>query len=187
MIDFYAASSVGTKRINVIQGEHFVSRDHDVVLCTILGSCVAACLWDPEGRIGGMNHFLLPGDSAAWVTGGATMRYGAFAMELLINDLLRHGARRDRFKAKVFGGACMMQGLTDIGKMNAEFAERFLAAEGIEIVGRSLRGNLGRRVQFWPVIGRARQTLVGKDQADVIRTEHGSTKLPANNGTVELF
>lgn len=117
------------------------------------------------------------------------MRYGAFAMELLINDLLCQGARRGRISAKLFGGACLMQGLTDIGRLNAEFAERFLAAEGIQVVAQSLRGNRGRRVQFWPVTGRARQTLVAADQAAVLQVERTNRPAPLSeaSGSVELF
>lgn len=172
-----------------MQGEYHVSRDPDVVLCTILGSCVAACLWDATAQVGGMNHFLLPGDPTASVGGGAAVRYGAYAMELLINDLLRNGGRRERMQAKLFGGACMMQGLADVGRLNADFAEQFLAAEGIGVAGGSLRGNRGRRIQFWPVSGRARQTLLGEGQSDVFTTERsGPEPLPAvATGTVELF
>ncbi len=184
-----AASPDYARRINIVQGEHRVEHDPEAVLCTILGSCVAACLWDPGASVGGMNHFLLPGDAHAQAGGGAAMRYGAYAMELLINDLLRHGARRDRLKAKLFGGACLMKGLTDIGRLNADFAERFLAAEGIEIVGGSLRGERGRRIQFWPVSGRARQTLLAVDQPALLRAEPDlrTLRAPPPSGAVELF
>ncbi|CAG4923902.1 unnamed protein product, partial [Acidocella sp. C78] len=177
------------RRINIVQGEYRVERDPDIVLCTILGSCVAACLWDPMAAVGGMNHFLLPGQSSVRSGGGAAQRYGAYAMELLINDLLRHGARRERLKAKLFGGACLVKGLTDIGRLNAEFAERFLNAESIEIVGGSLRGERGRRIQFSPTTGRARQTLLAADQPAVLRAEPDlrTLKTPPPSGAVELF
>lgn len=178
-----------SRHVTIVQGEHHISHDPDVVLCTILGSCVAACLWDGHARVGGMNHFLLPGDQAANRGGSAGMRYGAYAMELLINDLLRTGARRERIQAKLFGGARMMQGLADVGGMNADFAERFLAAEGISVAGGSLRGNLGRRIQFWPISGRARQTFLGAGQSDVFAEEQTRRVPPsvATGGTVELF
>ena len=91
------------KRVHIIQGEYKVVSDPDVVLTTILGSCVAACLRDPVSGVGGMNHFLLPGTGS--VTGGDATRYGVHLMELLINGLLKQGARRDRLEAKIFGGA----------------------------------------------------------------------------------
>jgi chemotaxis protein CheD len=180
------------RRINIVQGEQQVSSDPAVVLTTILGSCIAACLWDREAGIGGMNHFLLPGDRADPGRGavhGDAMRYGAYSMELLVNGLLRQGAQRRRLQAKLFGGSCMMAGLTDVGTLNATFAERFLQAEGIAIVGGSLRGNQGRRVQFWPVSGRARQTLLSRGDDTVSRAEANRAPPPsfATAGTVELF
>jgi chemotaxis protein CheD len=93
------------KRVHIIQGEYKVVTDPDVFLSTILGSCVAACLRDPVAGVGGMNHFLLPGSAAAMTSGGDATRYGVHLMELLINGLLKKGARRDRLEAKIFGGA----------------------------------------------------------------------------------
>jgi chemotaxis protein CheD len=145
----------GATKLHVVQGDHCVSSDPDASMSTVLGSCVAACLYDPVRGVGGMNHFLLAdGD------GAEAMRYGAYAMEVLINDLLKLGASRERLQAKLFGGAKMMERLNDIGADNARFARRFLATEGIPIVGESLGGRRARRVEFWPVGGRARQREV---------------------------
>lgn len=146
------------RRIAVNQGEHAVSGDEAVCLTTILGSCVAFCLYDPIARVGGMNHFLLPeppGDDVQ-----AARRYGAYLAEVLINDLIKAGARRDRLEAKIFGGARMMSGLKDIGGGNAAFATSFLANEAIPIISKSLGGFSARRVEFWPATGRAFQRLV---------------------------
>jgi chemotaxis protein CheD len=142
------------RRIHVVQGEYHVSDDPAVVLTTILGSCVAACMRDPAARVGGMKHFLLPGDTQAPHLEEA-QSYGVHLMELLVNSLMRRGARRDRLEAKLFGGGRMMQRLSNIGGLNASFAERFLRREGIKVVGASLGGVRGRRVQYWPVSGRA--------------------------------
>jgi chemotaxis protein CheD len=179
------------RRINIVQGEQHVDSSADVVLTTLLGSCVAACLWDAEARVGGMNHFLLPGGEAEGgrESAGASMRYGVYAMELLVNGLLRKGAQRSRLQAKLFGGACMMQGLTDIGELNAAFAERFLRAENIPLVGGSLRGSYGRRIQFWPGSGRVRQAFL-KSEPKAIFLEERDAALPkslGNAGVVELF
>jgi chemotaxis protein CheD len=178
------------RRINIVQGEQHVDSSSDVVLTTLLGSCVAACLWDAEARVGGMNHFLLPGgESEGRESSGASMRYGVYAMELLVNALLRKGAQRSRLQAKLFGGACMMQGLTDIGELNATFAERFLRAENIPLVGGSLRGSHGRRIQFWPGSGRVRQALL-KSERKAIFLEERNAALPeslGDAGVVELF
>lgn len=151
------------RRINLIQGDFQVSNDPHVVFTTLLGSCVAACIWDPIAKVGGMNHFLLPGqDNSPKSQEGE--RYGVHLMELLLNGLLKAGAQRQRLEAKLFGGGKTMEGLTDVGAKNASFAERFLANEGITLVGKSLRGDQGRRIQFWPVSGRARQFLLSADK-----------------------
>ena len=173
------------RRIHVVQGEFHVSADPGVVLTTILGSCVAACLRDPLARVGGMNHFLLPGRSEE--AGGDAVRYGVHAMELLVNGLLREGARRERLEAKLFGGARMLEGLTDIGTQNAEFAKYFLQRERIAFTGGSLQGDRGRRVQFWPASGRARQMTMEQGEATVFAAERRAKAAPADVGSVELF
>ena len=188
----HEADTVGAVRIHVVQGEQHVESDPKAMLTTILGSCIAACMWDPVRRLGGMNHFLLPGEDNQVPepnSGGSSARYGVHAMELLVNALLRRGARRESLQAKLFGGGRMIRGLTDIGEMNATFAERFLKAEGIPVVGGSLRGNQGRRIQFWPVGGRARQVLLRPDTLTVFQTEFqvSASKPPAQTGAVELF
>ncbi|WP_417210102.1 chemotaxis protein CheD [Antarctobacter sp.] len=145
------------KVVNVIQGEYQISDDPEVVLTTVLGSCIAVCMFDATRRIGGLNHFLLPNRDGG---GGASVRYGAYAMELLINGLLRQGAERARLQAKVFGGASMMGNLRDIGASNAAFARQFLSDEGIPCIAESVAGTAARRIRFWPTDGRVRQLLV---------------------------
>ena len=178
------APSEEGRRLHIIQGQFLVSDEPDVVLTTILGSCVAACLMDAEAGVGGMNHFLLPGGE-----GGDGLRYGVNAMELLINALLRRGARRDRLEAKLFGGARLFDGLTDVGEQNAGFAQDFLADEGIRHVGGSLGGIHARRIQYWPVGGRARQIQLVDATLQVLNAERSRApapvRAPAND--VELF
>src|ERR1700712_1014008 len=151
-----ALLSLVERKITVVQGEYRVSSRPDVVLSTLLGSCVAACLHDPVAGVGGMNHFLLPGTDRE-DDGTSSLRYGAYAMELLVNGLLAQGAKRGRLEAKLFGGARMLAGLTDLGSRNAEFAEDYVRRENIAFVGGSLRGERGRRIEFWPHSGRTRQ------------------------------
>lgn len=150
-------------KVNIVQGEYFVTDDPNVFVTTLLGSCVAACIRDPVARVGGMNHFLLPGSDVR-ARNFEAERYGVHLMELLLNGLLQRGARRDRLEAKLFGGARTIEGLSDIGVRNATFAETFLHNEDIVIVGGSLRGESGRRLQFWPVSGRARQSVMSADK-----------------------
>ena len=149
---------------HVIQGEHAVSSDQRAMLTTVLGSCVAACLHDPERGVGGMNHFLLADTADGERVTEAAMRYGAYAMEVLINDLMKRGARRERLEAKIFGGAKMIDALYDVGAANAAFARHFLADEGIPIIAASLGGRHARRVEFWPATGRARQREVARSE-----------------------
>lgn len=169
------------QRINIVQGEYHVSSTPDLSITTLLGSCVAACINDPVAGVGGMNHFLLPGEDTS---SPQVARQGVHLMELLINGLLKKGASRTRLEAKLFGGARTMAGLGDYGASNAKFAQDFLKREGIPIVGGSLGGETGRRIQFWPATGRVRQKLV---RANEEPPRFGNIGLPANGGELELF
>jgi len=170
-------------KVHVGQGEFAVAGTPDAMLTTILGSCVAACLWDAERGIGGMNHIVLP-DAAEGDLQRASA--GVNAMELLINGIIRAGGARERLQAKLFGGARMIEGLSDVGARNAKFAQDFLAREGIACRSASLGGTVGRRVQFWPHSGRARQMLLAA--AAVPREEIAPTVRPPEPGhDVELF
>jgi chemotaxis protein CheD len=175
------------QKINIVQGEFHVTQDPNVVLTTLLGSCVAACIRDPLAGVGGMNHFLLPGQD-----GSASSReaesYGVHLMELLVNGLLKSGARRERLEAKLFGGARTMEGLSDIGAKNGRFAENFLKYEGINYIGGSLGGEGGRRVQFWPVAGRARQSLFSSEKMPpVVVPKLVIPPKPVDTGAIEFF
>ncbi len=168
------------RRINIVQGEYYVSGDANLAITTLLGSCVAACINDPVAKVGGMNHFLLPGEDTS---SPLVARHGVHLMELLINGLLKLGAARHRLEAKLFGGARTMHGLGDYGAENARFAQEFLRREGIAIAGGSLGGESGRRIQFWPATGRVRQKLV-RSAEESARLQ--PVNLPAG-GELELF
>jgi chemotaxis protein methyltransferase CheR len=141
------------------------------VIKTLLGSCVAACLYDPETGIGGMNHFSLPGVSDE----GANARYGAYAMELLITSLMKKGADRSRLKAKVFGGGRVLDMASErlnVGARNAAFVLRFLDDEGIPVVAQDLGGERGRMVRFRPHTGQAfAKPLAGRELPPVVERE----------------
>ncbi|ANP45673.1 chemotaxis protein CheD [Candidatus Viadribacter manganicus] len=182
-----AASSTSRQRvIHVVQGEYMIVRDPQVMLTTILGSCVATCLWDPIAEVGGMNHFLLPGEEEGV---GEEMKYGVNAMELLINGLLQQGAQRTRLQAKLFGGAHVVHNLSDVGQKNAEFALRFLSMERIACTAQSLGGAQARRVRFWPTSGRAGQMLLASTHVEAFSAERRRSPAPVNDaaGSVELF
>lgn len=144
-------------RIYIGQGEFAIDGGAEAVIATLLGSCVSACIWDPERGIGGMNHVLFVDAShnAADVFG-----HGVNGMELLINGLLRLGAERSRLRAKVFGGAKMMHGLSDEGTRNGKFVVDYLNREAIHYVGGDLGGHRARQLEFWPGSGRARLKYV---------------------------
>ncbi|MCW2283277.1 chemotaxis protein CheD [Rhodoblastus acidophilus] len=148
--------------IALVQGDHAVSCDAGTVFSTVLGSCVAVCLHDPAAGAGGMNHFLLPGETAA-VQRRESDRFGVYLMEVLIDDLIKIGGHRDRMQAKLFGGGHILRGLGAIGAANAAFARDYLRREGIKVVAEDLGGERARRVQFWPASGRARQIYVAPE------------------------
>ncbi|MCB1329055.1 MAG: chemotaxis protein CheD [Maritimibacter sp.] len=170
----------GKGRTYIGQGEFAIDGGEDAVISTLLGSCVSACIWDPERRIGGMNHVLFIDDNA---NAAQVFGHGVNGMELLINGLLRLGADRRRLQAKVFGGAKMLRGLSDEGARNGQFVVDFLANEGIAHLGGDLGGQRARRVEFWPGIGRARMKLV----ADEVKVKPVTMPDPGGANPVELF
>ena len=145
--------------VTVVLGHHRISSRADDMLVTTLGSCVAACLHDPVARVGGMNHFLLPGVPADGGIGIAT-RYGGEAMERLITDLLARGARKDRLEAKLFGAAGVIGSSLDVGAANTAFVLDFVKREGLTLTGQDLGGAKGRRVHFFPTTGKAMRRLL---------------------------
>ena len=159
--------------ILIMPGEHAVSWE-PAVLSTLLGSCVAACLWDCRLGIGGMNHFLLPDTPDAHAPNGAPARYGLYAMERLINDLMVMGSRRADLQAKVFGGA-NMTGQTNgrnLGQRNADFVRKFLRNDGIRLKGEDLGGESGRRIQFHTKTGTVKLMKIPPvKQLDLIKQE----------------
>jgi chemotaxis protein CheD len=148
--------NLGCDTVRVLPGDYFVT-DEPIGIITVLGSCVAACLWDERAGFGGMNHFMLPDGGDGEGTNSAPARYGLYAMEVLINDLLKSGARRSNIQAKVFGGGRVIRGMTtvNIGDRNAEFVLEFLRTERIPVVAQDLREPFARKVAFLPKTGRA--------------------------------
>ncbi len=187
---FYFERDFGKHAVKVLPGEFFVAAE-DVVLTTVLGSCVSACIWDPKLGLGGMNHFLLPGESSTDPMSDSG-RYGVFAMEQLINELLKRGARKSALEAKVFGGGHVMKNFTTItvGSRNAEFVLKFLKTEGIRVASQDLLDVHPRRVAFFPASGRALcKHLKQADSTLIAAEESYSAKLVKKPvaGDVELF
>lgn len=167
--NFYYDEALNSQAVKLLPGEYYVT-DKDMLLVTVLGSCVAACIRDSQNGIGGMNHFMLPESGTdTSVPVNSSARYGTFAMEILINQLLKLGARRSNLEAKVFGGGNVLGGLTitNVGQRNADFALEFLATEQIRVVAQDLADIYPRKVYFFP---RSSRVLVKK-----LRTVHSNT------------
>lgn len=179
--------------IKVFLGGFLVSDDPNVMLVTTLGSCVAACVWDPEARVGGMNHFLLPAipDTESAISIDEATRYGSVAMERLINGVLKAGARRERLEVKVFGGARVIDSSMDIGDLNAAFVLDYARREGFRVTGRDLGGVHPRRVHWFPTEGRAlRRLLTPTRITETLREEmdyRRSLREKSQDGEVEMF
>jgi chemotaxis protein CheD len=186
---FYADHHFQVDAVKVLPGEYFVAND-DIVVMTVLGSCIAACLWDGRARIGGMNHFMLPdGD-----TGDGSGRYGSVAMELLINEMLKLGARRETMQAKIFGGAQVMAGFTtmNVGERNTQFVQDYLSTERIPIVSQDVLDIHPRKVCFFPVTGKALVKRLAHSHPETLAVEerrgNAATVAKSNaGGSVDLF
>jgi chemotaxis protein CheD len=152
----YFDRTFNCEAVKVLPGEYFYTRE-DLMITTVLGSCVAACIGDRELGIGGMNHFLLPGNTGDTDSPvSESMRYGSYAMEVLINDLLKAGARRARLEAKVFGGGHVLPGLNSInvGGRNASFVLSYLRTDNIPVLVEDLLDVYPRKVCYFPHSGK---------------------------------
>lgn len=161
------------------------------LVATLLGSCVSACMRDVELGIGGMNHVMVPlerPDDEANARLVATA-YGAYAMEVLINELLKAGARRSNLEVKMFGGGRMLRGMTDIGARNIEFVRHYLHVEGIRLVGEDVGGSSPRKILFAPDSGRVKMRKLQSRLDEIVEEEtQVARKMPdAEAGSVELF
>lgn len=187
----YFDRKFGTEAVKVLPGEYFVTATN-VLMVTVLGSCVSACIRDREKGIGGMNHFMLADSGDAGAV-SASARYGAYAMEILINHLLKMGARKTHLEAKVFGGGRVMEKLSSsrVGERNAGFVRNFLRTEAIPLAAEDLLDVYPRKVYFFPDTGRVLvKKLVRMHNDTLIRREKEYaarlTEVPVA-GEIELF
>lgn len=176
----------------VYSGDCYVSTEPDEMMVTILGSCISACIRDPLMKVGGMNHFLLPdGKDAA----SSPMRYGAYAMEKLINDILKKGGSKTRLEVKVFGGGNVIKSSAKIGDKNVDFIKSYLKGEGLQIVQSDLGGTSPRRIHYYPYTGKVMMRKLNKKEEieSVEREEVEYSKRIVSSiqkqeeGDVELF
>lgn len=184
---FFYDAHFKSDAVKVLPGEYYVD-NQDLLIMTTLGSCIAACLWDRNAHVGGMNHFMLPdgvGDSG---------RYGSFAMELLINEMLKRGATRSGLEAKVFGGGQVVSGMTtmNVGERNTAFVLDYLKTEHIPVVSKDVLDIYPRKVVFFPVTGKAMVKRLAHSHPDKLESQeragNAATVVQSTaGGSVDLF
>jgi chemotaxis protein CheD len=184
---FWYEPQLKTEAVKVLPGEYFVDTV-DTPIMTTLGSCIAACLWDRNARVGGMNHFLLADG------GDGSGRYGAYAMELLINEMMKRGAARSSLEAKVFGGGQVISGMTTtkVGERNTRFVLEYLKAERIPVLSKDVLDIYPRKVCFFPASGRAmvKRLACANTSALAAQELSAATKaapVASGGGSIDLF
>ena len=184
---FFWDANFKNEAVKVLPGEFFVS-DEDMLIVTTLGSCIAACLWDRERRIGGMNHFMLPEG------GDGSGRYGSYAMELLINQLMKRGASRSTLEAKVFGGGAVIASMTsmNVGERNTQFVLDYLRTERIPVVSKDVLDHCARKVCMLPASGKVLMKRLALTNADALLAQERAAAEKAapqvtGGGSVDLF
>jgi chemotaxis protein CheD len=179
----------------ILPGEYYVTRSNEAIT-TVLGSCISACIRDPSRGVGGMNHFMLPEEtdtSNTWLHPalGLATRYGSYAMESLINDLLKLGATRERLEIKLFGGGRILASMTDVGARNIAFVRNYAEIEGYRIAAEDLGGLQPRRVVYLPAEGRVkvRRLRPVENRSIAVREEQYLASLAdkQDGGDIELF
>ena len=184
---FWYEPQFANEAVKVLPGEYFVYHE-DILIMTTLGSCIAACLWDRQAKIGGMNHFMLPEGA------GESGRYGSFAMELLINEMIKLGATRSSMEAKVFGGGQVISGMNsmNVGERNTAFVLGYLKAERIQVVSKDVLDICPRKVCFLPASGKAMvKRLASANNEALLAQERAAAQKMApaasSGGSVDLF
>ena len=177
----------------LMPGQHFVSRS-PVIVYTVLGSCVSVCIRDTVSNVGGMNHFMLPApkrsrEDDSW---GESGRYGSFAMELLVNDILKRGGQRERLEVKVFGGGKIYNGENDVGASNADWILKYLFKEGLYPVKKDLGDIFPRKIYYFSDSGRVLMKKIMRLKNDTILKREQAyketmQKSNANDGDITLF
>jgi len=187
---FFYDAHFQSEAVKVLPGEYFVFNE-DILIMTTLGSCIAVCLWDRNARIGGMNHFMLPDNGGSGVDNG---RYGSFAMELLINEMMKMGASRMTMEAKVFGGGAVINGMSSInvGERNTTFVMDYLKLEKIPVVSKDVLEIYPRKVCYLPASGKAMvKRLAATNPEAIVQQERAAAQkvVPPSSGagSIDLF
>jgi chemotaxis protein CheD len=172
----------------VLPGDYYVTK-HDEIIATVLGSCVSTCVRDEHVGISGLNHFMLP--KGEGVGPNDVLRYGSYAIERLINELIKYGARRERLEIKVFGGGKVIAGMADIGRKNIEFVREYFTIEELPIAAEDVGGSWARRVRYFAESGKVMiQRLQTRETTEVVENERALERrlsLAPPRGEVDLF
>lgn len=191
--NFYFDRHFDCESAKILPGEYYFT-NKDMLIVTVLGSCVAACIRDRVTGIGGMNHFMLPdtGNDGMDDPVSASMRYGTYAMEILINDLLKAGAKRSNLEAKVFGGGNVLKGFVaiNVGERNSQFVKRYLKAENIPIVAEDLIDIYPRKVYFFPKTGKVLVKKLKQLHNETVitrETDYAKSIVKPVSGDIDLF
>lgn len=175
--------------VNLPPGEFYVTSDPEEVITTILGSCVAVCIRDIKLGVGGMNHFLLASPSNGITS--LSNRYGSFAMEQLINSILKKGGHKNDFEIKVYGGSNLFKNMNNVGLNNIKFIQEYFKTEGLRVDSEDVGGEVPRKIFYWPKTGQVVRNFITTDSKLIQQETEASTKqLSFNNqhsGSVELF
>lgn len=181
----------------IMPGEFYVSKSGEMIV-TVLGSCISACIRDVQLGIGGMNHFMLPEQgehsSEKWGTSelSSASRYGNWAMEFLINEILKLGGTRRNLEIKIFGGGNVLSNMTDIGQRNIQFVRKYLYEENFEIAAEDLGDIYPRKVLYFPDTGAVKVRKLRETANDTLLQRELSysrnlEQTPTQSGSVELF
>ncbi|SON58260.1 Chemoreceptor glutamine deamidase CheD [Hartmannibacter diazotrophicus] len=178
--------------VRILPGEAYTTGAGDEMIVTILGSCVAACVRNPWTGFCGMNHFMLPeSETGEWNGATAAMRYGNYAMEALINEVLKSGCARRELEIKLFGGSNLANGASRVGDKNIDFVLKYLAAEGLRVTASDLGGPVGRRIHFFTKDGSVKRLLMKPTNAGTLLADELKYRIAINEtsvgGDVELF
>lgn len=152
----------------ILPGQFYVTKENEAIV-TVLGSCISACIRDPLSGVGGMNHFMLPADNSGKDTKlSESARYGNFAMEMLINEILKNGGKKQNLEVKIFGGGKILRNMTDVGERNIEFAITYIKTEGLKLISSDVGSPHPRKVYYFPDSGRVRIKKLRKLHNDTV-------------------
>ena len=189
-------NKTGKRMVKVGPGDYYISRQDEHVV-TVLGSCIAACIRDPYAGVAGMNHFMLPlsqcaaNPSLSVLNPSDANRYGNYAMEHLINEVLKLGGKKNRLEVKLFGGSNLFKDKYDVGRHNIEFVENYLRAENMLVLAKDLGGNFSRRIVYRLKDGIVLVKKLGLVDTNKVVREEKQHLLSINKkpvgGEVELF